>query len=104
MKGPVCVIGTDAPGLNPALLRQAFKALRRAPSVIGPAADGGFWLVGARRAKDLTAALAPVRWSTPHAGADMAAALPQPVAQLPTLIDVDDAASWRAAQRRSVGT
>ncbi len=104
LRGPVCVVGTDLPAMAPALLQGAFKALRRASAVIGPARDGGFWLVGARKADDLIAALPGVGWSTPQAGADMAARLPGPVAFLPVLTDVDDAQSWRAAQRRSCGT
>jgi glycosyltransferase A (GT-A) superfamily protein (DUF2064 family) len=104
--GPVCVVGTDAPEVSAALLRAAFRALQRAPAVLGPAVDGGFWLVGVRRAPDLIAALPGVRWSTPEAGADMAARLPQPLRLLPTLRDIDEAADWYASQRRgsSIGT
>jgi uncharacterized protein len=102
--GPVCVIGTDAPGLSRRLLLAAFKALRRGPAVLGPAADGGFWLVGAERSAELIKSLSGVRWSTPYAGADIAARLPGPVQYLPHLIDVDDGPSWRAVQRPSIAT
>jgi glycosyltransferase A (GT-A) superfamily protein (DUF2064 family) len=98
LQGPVCVIGTDAPGLTNRLLRQAFAALRRSQAVLGPATDGGFWLVGARRAKDLVNSLEGVRWSTAFAAADIAARLPKPLAYLPALTDVDDLGSLRQAE------
>ena len=45
----VVVIGTDTPWMGRPRLRQAFEALSRAEVVIGPAADGGYYLIGARR-------------------------------------------------------
>ena len=43
------VIGTDLPGLLPADLEQAFAALGAAELVLGPAGDGGYWLIGLRQ-------------------------------------------------------
>ena len=59
----IVVIGSDIPGLNAAVVAEAFDALERDDLVIGPAHDGGFYLLGLR-------ALAPtlfadVEWSTP---------------------------------------
>jgi rSAM/selenodomain-associated transferase 1 len=46
----VVVIGSDSPTLPPAILRSAFAALRQdADVVLGPAEDGGYYLVGAAR-------------------------------------------------------
>jgi uncharacterized protein len=48
---PVVVIGTDAPGLDGALVAEAFTALNRALGpdlVLGPATDGGYYLLGLR--------------------------------------------------------
>ncbi len=42
----VVVIGTDCPDLEPAILQQAFEQLLQADVVIGPAVDGGYYLVG----------------------------------------------------------
>ncbi|MCF6267309.1 MAG: TIGR04282 family arsenosugar biosynthesis glycosyltransferase [Desulfuromusa sp.] len=39
-------IGTDVPALTPALLRQADKNLKDHDVVLGPAADGGYYLIG----------------------------------------------------------
>jgi rSAM/selenodomain-associated transferase 2/rSAM/selenodomain-associated transferase 1 len=42
----VVVIGTDCPTLEADLVDQAFAALARADVVLGPAVDGGYYLVG----------------------------------------------------------
>lgn len=44
------IIGTDAPSLSPRLLRLALSELNVCESVIGPSPDGGFYLIGLRRA------------------------------------------------------
>lgn len=96
----VIIIGTDCPGITAALLAQAYAALETHELVIGPAEDGGYYLLGMRDLyKDL---FANKSWSTdsvlPNTLAD-AARLGLRVAQLPTLRDVDDAAdlaAWRA--------
>ncbi len=44
------LIGTDAPSLNAALLRQAAQALQQHDVVFVPALDGGYALVGQRQA------------------------------------------------------
>ncbi|HWP99429.1 MAG TPA: TIGR04282 family arsenosugar biosynthesis glycosyltransferase, partial [Vicinamibacterales bacterium] len=46
------VIGSDLPSVPPAALRRAVDLLRGSPRtvVLGPAADGGYYLIGARRA------------------------------------------------------
>jgi len=42
----VCVVGTDIPELDEDTLRKAFEALRTHDVVLGPATDGGYYLVG----------------------------------------------------------
>jgi glycosyltransferase A (GT-A) superfamily protein (DUF2064 family) len=65
--------------------------------VFGPAGDGGFWLVGARRSRRLPPLFGNVRWSGPHALADVLGNLPRRVSVgfAARLGDVDDAASLR---------
>lgn len=48
--GRVLLIGTDAPSLDAAVLRQAASALQDHDAVFVPALDGGYALVGQRRA------------------------------------------------------
>ena len=43
---PAIVIGSDLPGMTPGYLRAAARALSRADTVIGPAEDGGYVLIG----------------------------------------------------------
>jgi rSAM/selenodomain-associated transferase 1 len=40
------VVGSDCPGLTPERLREAWDALGSKPVVVGPARDGGFYLLG----------------------------------------------------------
>ena len=46
---PVLLIGSDAPDLTVANLHAAAAALEGGEAVIGPAADGGYWLLGLSR-------------------------------------------------------
>lgn len=56
------VVGSDCPGLTPTLLEHALDALDRSDLVLGPASDGGYWLVGlARPAPQLFTGM---EWST----------------------------------------
>jgi len=43
---PAIVLGGDIPGLTPQHLRDAAAALAEVPAVIGPASDGGYYLLG----------------------------------------------------------
>ena len=45
----VVIIGADCPHLTPALFAQAFAALEQEDLVLGPATDGGYYLVGLNR-------------------------------------------------------
>ncbi len=92
--GPVCIVGADIPGLRRRHVAQAFRALGQADAVIGPAPDGGYWLIGFGATAPLPATLFHgVRWSTRHARADTVANLRgHRIAYLQELADVDDAA------------
>ncbi len=43
----VVIIGTDCPELTPAIISEAFDRLNNHDVVLGPAADGGYYLLGA---------------------------------------------------------
>lgn len=96
--GPAVLIGSDIPHIGPSHIAAAFRGLGRNDLVFGPARDGGYWLVGARRTKALPRTLfAGVRWSTGHALADTLAGLPTntKVGLTAVMEDVDDAESHR---------
>ena len=46
---PAVAIGTDAPGVDAGVIAEASGALRGAEVVIGPASDGGYYLIGLAR-------------------------------------------------------
>ena len=45
-KCPAIVIGSDCPSIKVADISDAHKALEKHDVVIGPAVDGGYWLIG----------------------------------------------------------
>jgi rSAM/selenodomain-associated transferase 1 len=100
--GRVVIIGTDCPGLTADLLRQAFGQLATHDLVVGPATDGGYYLLGMNK---LHASLfTDKQWSTDTVlSATLADAehLGLRVVHLPTLADIDsgsDLAAWRAGR------
>jgi uncharacterized protein len=101
------LIGTDIPDLSAAILAEAFQRLADHDIALGPAADGGYYLIGARR--DRYAELAPllfqgIPWGTEHVLRNTLAALataPVAVHLLPLLRDIDrpeDLAAREAAR------
>ncbi|MFG1948256.1 TIGR04282 family arsenosugar biosynthesis glycosyltransferase [Nonomuraea sp. NPDC048826] len=91
--GPVVLIGMDTPQVTPELLRAAGEALDSHDAVFGPAADGGFWLLGMRRPDPELIRGVPM--SHPETGKlqlDRLERAGLSVRLLPELIDVDTAA------------
>jgi rSAM/selenodomain-associated transferase 1 len=94
--GAVCLVNSDSPTLPTAVLIQAARALL-APGeriVLGPAEDGGYYLLGMQRPH--AHLFAGIAWSTSSVAAATharAAALGLDVVTLPAWYDVDDAAS-----------
>ncbi len=60
----VCLVGTDAPGVDAGVVREAFRALAAADVVLGPARDGGYYLVGLKR--PTPGLFQDIPWSTPE--------------------------------------
>lgn len=86
----ICIIGSDCATLTSAILNQAFDQLSSHDAVIGPANDGGYYLLG------MTSLVAEVfhdkSWSTesvlPDTLADLAS-LNKTHFLLPELVDID---------------
>ncbi len=102
------LIGADLPLVSAPLLLQAAQALEKKPAVLGPAKDGGYWLIGFTRAGFAPEVFAEMPWSTAAvAGLTRArlAAAGRDAAELATLPDCDEAADlarlagppWRQA-------
>jgi uncharacterized protein len=84
------MIGTDCPELDATLLEQAFQALTTHDLVLGPASDGGYYLIGLRSPQpDL---FVGISWSTAAVLAQtmaIATGLGLAIADLPVLSDID---------------
>ena len=92
----VLIIGSDCPGLRPLVLEQAFDDLDRDDVVLGPATDGGYYLLGLRRMvpelfRDMEWSVQSVAEETRH----RARAAGLTVHDLPTLRDVDYLEDWK---------
>jgi rSAM/selenodomain-associated transferase 1 len=62
----VVLVGTDIPDLPGSIIDQAFKKLSRHPSVVGPAIDGGYYLIGFKKKDFLTRVFDDIPWGTGH--------------------------------------
>lgn len=86
----VVIIGSDCPDLNAQLMMQAFQALEQHDLVLGPARDGGYYLIGLRRL--IPELFTGISWSTTEVlqqTMNIAQKLELAVASLPLLSDVD---------------
>jgi uncharacterized protein len=87
----VVQIGMDTPHVTATMLRAAATRLTGHDAVLGPATDGGWWVL-ARRASSVVEPLRGVEMSTPTTGPDTRAALEaagHTVRHTDTLDDVD---------------
>ncbi|MDP1618047.1 DUF2064 domain-containing protein [Phenylobacterium sp.] len=99
--GPVVILGADTPAVTRIDVAKAFRHLGNHAAVLGPAVDGGYWLIGLRRAPRDPLPFADIRWSSEHTLADTLASLAgHRVAQLQAREDVDDGPALRRALRR----
>jgi uncharacterized protein len=91
---PVIIVGSDIPGLTRVHVAHAVEQLMTADLVVGPAIDGGYWLIGARQPVPDTL-FDDVRWSTPYALADtLANVAGLAVAEAQVLDDLDTVVDW----------
>ena len=84
------IIGTDIPTLTAHILTEAFQLLDQSDIVIGPAYDGGYYLIGMRQLhRELFINIA---WSTPIVTKQTLQAIARlrlHISYLPTLMDID---------------
>lgn len=98
----VVLTGSDIPGLDSTFVRMAFQKLEAAPVVLGPAADGGYYLIGMRAPH--ACLFEGVTWSTDRTLAQteaLAHAQGLEIAHLSQLYDIDTRTEyerWRAAR------
>ena len=100
----VVVCGSDVPDLTSRALQYSLQALTSSDAVLGPALDGGFYLLGLARSPPASL-FADVPWSTSAVLATMQCRAAEaglrvaPLSLLPSLCDIDtveDLLAWRA--------
>jgi rSAM/selenodomain-associated transferase 1 len=92
----VVLIGSDCPTLDPTIVITAFLCLEGRDVVLGPSADGGYYLVGARDA--VPPIFDSITWSSPGVLSQTIDRLKDTglsLAVLPPWYDVDTPENWR---------
>jgi rSAM/selenodomain-associated transferase 1 len=91
----VVVVGADSPTLPVDFVVQAFDEMQRADVVLGPANDGGYYLIGCTRR--VPAAFDGIDWGSSTVLSETIARLDAATrfAQLPTWYDVDTLEDWQ---------
>jgi len=91
----VIIVGSDCPTLSKKILVEAFDQLRHHSFVIGPAQDGGYYLLGMR--EFTPSVFENMKWSTESVLSDTIKAINKTGGSyhlLPELSDVDYEADW----------
>lgn len=105
----IVIVGSDCPELSESIVSTAFQELADADMVLGPAADGGYYLIGLRAPRPVL--LEGVEWGSGTVFDSTVAIAGEhglSVATLPTLRDVDRPEdlhhyeSWKAREAVSI--
>lgn len=97
------LIGSDCPDLSPVFLHDAFESLKDSDAVLGPAADGGYYLIGFSSAGFLEAPFRGIQWGNASVFEDTMAILRKNrvnVRVLPTWNDIDEYQDLKALYDR----
>ena len=90
------IIGTDCPELTADLLIEAFRKLDQSDLVIGPAADGGYYLLGMKSTHSFL--FQGVEWSSSQVFSrtlEIANHYNLSFSMLPVLPDIDEEEDWK---------
>lgn len=103
--GAVCLIDSDSPTLPTAALREAVRELAKPGErvVLGPAEDGGYYLIGMKRAEPKL--FEQIAWSTENVYAQTVERVREAgmeLVELPKWYDVDDAATLAVLGRELI--
>ena len=92
---PVLIVGSDCASLTSEILAEAINALKENDFVIGPAEDGGYYLIGMNEFSPLV--FEDIAWSTEQVlpqTIDKVHELGMTFGLLPTLSDIDYEEDW----------
>lgn len=95
----VIAIGVDEPSIDAHTILNAFELLESCEWVVGPATDGGYWLIGSRAGTFRTAAFRDIPWGTGAVFESTMRALramKRTIAILPLRRDIDELDDLRA--------
>jgi len=101
------LIGSDIPDLPESILREAFRSLDDHDAVLGPARDGGYYLIGFRRDTFVPDVFRGIEWSTDRVFAETRLKLEQAkrsIHLLPEWRDVDTPEDLRELKDRNKWT
>jgi rSAM/selenodomain-associated transferase 1 len=91
----ILILGTDCPTIQSEIIEEAFRGLEKVQVVVGPASDGGYYLLGMNRLiEDL---FVDIPWSTPEVLSISSQSLlgeKIPFLLLPELSDIDTEEDW----------
>ncbi|MCI5080817.1 MAG: TIGR04282 family arsenosugar biosynthesis glycosyltransferase, partial [Saprospiraceae bacterium] len=90
------IIGSDCASLTPEIVAEAFDMLDRFNFVVGPATDGGYYLLGMKRLQ--VEVFQQIPWSTDKVLEETLAridSLGKSVYKLPELSDIDYEEDWK---------
>jgi uncharacterized protein len=97
----VVIIGSDCYELTTETITTAFQSLNNFDTVIGPAVDGGYYLLGMKK---YNSCIFDIKvWSTETVGAETIQLILQQALslyQLPVLADIDTEEDWNKAMQR----
>lgn len=99
----VLAIGSDCPEVGPSAISKALDVLDRAPLTLGPAIDGGYWLIGMKAF--FPSLFEGIDWSTDQVLEQTQVAameLGLETVLLETLEDIDDLEGWKRFQARKI--
>ena len=91
----VVIIGSDCASLTPKIVQEAFDRLDKNPFVIGPAMDGGYYLLGMNRFSPKV--FRDIEWSTDAVfptTVERIEGMNQTYSLLPVLSDIDYEEDW----------
>jgi rSAM/selenodomain-associated transferase 1 len=101
------LIGSDSPDLPREIIEEGFAALTSGDAVIGPACDGGYYLIGFRSATFLRDTFSGIPWSTEDVLKSTLAILDKKglkVTVLPTWRDIDTYEDLKALVEKNRNT
>lgn len=97
----IVIVGTDVPDLNMKIIHRSFHALDEGDLVLGPARDGGYYLIGLKRAYPRL--FKGISWGGPRVLEETLARADElglEHVMLEPLVDIDTLEDWQAYQDR----